>query len=72
MGLDRAIERVDPDVVLIDRHMAQLFENTADPGHPFHHLYVGFEAFKQRHPLEQVCVIRDDTYGTMEVYRRRR
>jgi 4-amino-4-deoxy-L-arabinose transferase-like glycosyltransferase len=71
MGLDRAIERVDPDVILIDRHMARLFESTADPGHDFHHLYLGFEAFKQRHPLEQVCVIRDDTYGTMEVYRRR-
>jgi 4-amino-4-deoxy-L-arabinose transferase-like glycosyltransferase len=66
---DRAIERVDPDVVLVDRHWADLIEATKDPGHPYHSVHTGFEAFATRHRMEPLCVIRDRTYGTMEVYR---
>jgi 4-amino-4-deoxy-L-arabinose transferase-like glycosyltransferase len=69
VSFDRAIERVDPDVVLVDRHWADLIEATKDPEHPYHSVHAGFEAFTTRHQMEPLCVVRDRTYGTMEVYR---
>jgi hypothetical protein len=69
LAFDAAIERVDPDVILIDRHMRDLLGETQDPANDRHYLSVGFERYKTRHPLEPVCSIRDRTYGTLEVYR---
>lgn len=69
MALDDALERMDPDVILIDRHMAALFEAAANPAHRFHHMQVGYEAFVARRRVEPVCVIRNRTYGSMTVYR---
>jgi hypothetical protein len=40
----------------------------ASVGNPNHRLYAGFEAFKQRRHPRLACVIRDPTYGTMQVY----
>jgi len=70
MTLDRAIDRVGPDVILIDRYIEALFENGRDPNrHPDHELYLGFTEYLARHRVEPACVIRDSTYGTMQVFR---
>lgn len=69
VSFDQAIERVNPDVVLVDRYWTDLIEATKDPGHPYHSVRTGFEAFATRHRMDPLCVVRDHTYGTMEVYR---
>jgi 4-amino-4-deoxy-L-arabinose transferase-like glycosyltransferase len=69
LSFDLAVERVNPDVVLVDRHWTDLIEATKDPGHPFHGVHTGFEAFAARHRMEPLCAIRDHTYGVMQVYR---
>jgi 4-amino-4-deoxy-L-arabinose transferase-like glycosyltransferase len=66
--LETALERVNPDVVLIDRHARDLLATTADPAHPYHHIATGFEAFRARRPLVLLCAIHDPSYATMEVY----
>jgi 4-amino-4-deoxy-L-arabinose transferase-like glycosyltransferase len=66
---DEAVERIDPDVILIDRYMAEMFALTADPEDPLHRLSVEYQRFLARHRLSAACVVRDRTYGTMEVYR---
>jgi len=68
MSLDQALERVNPTVVLVDRYIDDLMTKAADSGDPNHQLYVGFEAFKARRYVKLTCVIRDHTYGTMQVY----
>jgi hypothetical protein len=67
--LDAALERLNPDVILLDRHARELLDDTADPRHPYHHIATGFEAFRARRPLVRVCAVLDLSYGTMEVYR---
>ena len=69
MPLDEAIERIDPDVILIDRHMARFFDEAAAPNHPFHALRTGFDAFMARRGAEPVCAIHNRTYDTMRVFR---
>ncbi len=69
LPFEEAIERVDPDVILIDRYMADLFQSTKDPSDRFHHLSTGFERYQARHSLELLCTIRDRTYGPMDVYK---
>jgi 4-amino-4-deoxy-L-arabinose transferase-like glycosyltransferase len=65
---DVAIEQIDPDVILIDRHMRDLFAQTSDPDDPLHRIGDEFAAFTARHPLTPACVVRDRTYGEMQVY----
>jgi 4-amino-4-deoxy-L-arabinose transferase-like glycosyltransferase len=65
---DEAIERVDPDVLLIDRYMDRMLRNARDPAHPYHYQYLGFEAFVARRRASISCVIRDRGYGDMHVY----
>ena len=69
LPFEEAIERVDPDVILIDRYMADLFQSTKDPSDRSHHLSTGFERYQARHSLQLLCTIRDRTYGPMEVYK---
>jgi hypothetical protein len=70
VGFDRAIERVDPDVLLIDPNIRAMFDDGRQPERqPAHDLTAGFDAYLSRHRVELICVIRDTTYGTMEVYR---
>lgn len=69
LTLDEALERVDPDVILVDRYVQLMLDNARPPDHPNHRYYVGFEAFVARRGVEPACVIRDRTYGTMLVYR---
>ena len=68
MDFDAALERVNPDVILVDRYIDDLMTKAAAPGDPNHALYVGFESFKARRRTTLACVVRDRTYGTMQVY----
>ena len=40
----------------------------ASPADPNHSLHVGFESFKARRRTTLACVVRDRTYGTMQVH----
>src|SRR6185436_7563435 len=42
IAFDAALDRVDPDVVLLDRYIDDLMRTAADPRDPNHRLYVGF------------------------------
>jgi 4-amino-4-deoxy-L-arabinose transferase-like glycosyltransferase len=68
MSLDQALERVNPTVILVDRYIDDLMKKATDPDNPNHRLYVGFEVFKARRHAELTCIIRDHTYGTMQIY----
>ena len=68
MDLDAALGRVNPDVILVDRYIDDLMRKAASPGGPNHALYVGFERFKARRRTTLTCVVRDRTYGTMQVH----
>ena len=63
-----ALQRINPNVILMDRYARQLFEATANPSHPYHYLAVAFDAYRQQRTLLPRCVVRDATYGTIEVY----
>ena len=60
--------RDHPDVILVDRYIDDLMRKAASPADPNHALYVGFERFKARRRPALTCVVRDRTYGSMEVY----
>ncbi len=68
MGLEEALEQLNPDVILVDRHIDELMREAANPASPNHAVQVGFEAFKARRHAQSTCVVRDPTYGTMQVY----
>jgi len=69
LTLDEALERVHPDVILVDRYVQAMLDEARPPEHSNHGYFVGFEAFIARRGVEPACVIRDRTYGTMIVYR---
>ena len=69
LTLEQALERVDPDVVLIDRHMAQLFARMANAQDPDHERYLQFWRFMERHEAVLVGAVEDGDYGRMEVFR---
>jgi 4-amino-4-deoxy-L-arabinose transferase-like glycosyltransferase len=66
--LESAIESIHPDVILVDRYMRDMLGEAAAPAHPNHRYFTGFNAFMAAHRIEHACVIRDRTYGSMEVY----
>jgi hypothetical protein len=68
IGLDEALDRLNPDVILVDRHIDDLMTEAASFEHPNYRLHAGFEAFKRRRHPRLTCVINDHTYGTMQVY----
>jgi 4-amino-4-deoxy-L-arabinose transferase-like glycosyltransferase len=68
MSFDRALEQINPTVILVDHNIDDLMEEARPPAHPNHLLYAGFEAFKARHHAKLACVIKDRTYGPMQVY----
>jgi hypothetical protein len=68
ISFDEALERVNPNVILVDRYIDELLTEGANAENPNHQLHVGFEAFKARRHAKLTCVIRDRTYGTMQVY----
>ena len=65
---DEAIERIDPDVLLVDRYMNQLLRAAREPTHPYHETQLAFERFTARRGASIGCVIRDRWYGDMHVY----
>lgn len=67
--LEDALERIDPDIILIDRDMTTFFDAASRPDHPFHAMQTGFETFMTRRHAEPICAIHNRTYGTMSVYR---
>jgi hypothetical protein len=68
MQLDAALERVNPDVILVDRYIDDLMTKAASPADLNHALYLGFERFKARRRMTLTCVVKNRTYGTMQVY----
>jgi hypothetical protein len=68
MSLDEALERISPTVILVDRYIDDVMRQATDPENPNHRLYVGFELFKARRQAKLTCVIRDHTYGPMQIY----
>ncbi|HJZ75395.1 MAG TPA: glycosyltransferase family 39 protein [Vicinamibacterales bacterium] len=68
ISLDEALDRLNPGVILVDRHINDLMTDAARTESPNYQLHVGFEAFKKRRRPQLTCVIKDHTYGTMQVY----
>jgi hypothetical protein len=68
ISLDAALDRINPAIILMDRNARGLFDEAANPSHPFHYLAVGFETYRSHRSLVPRCVVRDPTYGTMEIY----
>ena len=66
--LEEALDAVNPDVVLVDRYISEMLRDAASPAHPNHRYYTGFQDFMAHRHVEPACVIRDPTYGAMEVY----
>ena len=69
LSFDEALERVAPDVILIDVRMARYFDSLADPDHPDHERLLAWRRFAGRHDAALVATIEDHTYGGMEVWR---
>lgn len=69
LPLEDALELINPDIILIDRHMAKFFDAAAESGHPLHAMQTGFDTFLASRRAEPICAIHNRTYGTMIVYR---
>src|SRR5262249_8414877 len=57
--LDVALSRINPSIVLMDRFARQLFDQAADPGHPYHYLATGLDVYRRERSLVPRCVVRD-------------
>jgi hypothetical protein len=68
VSLDSAIERIAPDVILIDRHMRDYFREISDSSNPDHHKYEEFRSYMRRHAASLAGTVDDSTYGRMEIY----
>jgi hypothetical protein len=68
LSLDKALERIDPDIILIDRYMERFFAAAAQPTNPLHRLHTEYAEFVARHRVEPVCAVHNRTYGTMQVH----
>jgi hypothetical protein len=68
MPFDRAIERVNPAAILVDRYFSGMMAEAQDPASRNYQLFIGFERFKTTHHLEPRCDVRNLTYGNMQVY----
>jgi len=69
MTLDAALDRIDPDIILVDFYMGRFLRAAADPDHPSHRTKAEFDVFLARRSAKQVCTIENRTYGSMIVYR---
>ena len=67
--MDAALARVDPDILLVDPPMRELFEAAADPASPYHGLLLAYRALMEQRRGVFVGGIDDATYGRIEVYR---
>ena len=69
LTLQQALDRVDPDVILLDRFISTYLDDNEGLERPGHADAVGVKAFMNDRGAGLVCSIRDQTYGTMLVYR---
>ena len=69
LTLEQALARVDPDVILLDRFISAYLKENKVSNRPAHQDAVGVNAFMEERGARLVCSIRDQTYGTMLVYR---
>jgi hypothetical protein len=68
VAMDEALERVRPDVILIDRHMQEYLDLRSGPDDKEHSSYKAFHTFMDRHRVQVACVVEDEIYGAMRVY----
>ncbi len=68
LTFQQALERINPDVVLVDRYMSQYFDEIADQSHPQNSLYKEYQQYMKRHAAELIKSIEDKTYGRMHIY----
>lgn len=68
LTLEQALERVDPDIVLVDRHIGQMFNRMASPDDPDHERYLQYSRFMERYSATLVGEVDNDDYGRMEIY----
>jgi 4-amino-4-deoxy-L-arabinose transferase-like glycosyltransferase len=66
--LDEALERVAPDVILIDSDMGRYFDALTDAAHPDHERLLAWRRFAEGHGAALIATIDDPTYGTMQVW----
>ncbi len=64
----RALEELDPQIVLVDPAMAAAFANMADPGNPRHAELLAFRDFMSEQGGRLIAVVEDPTYGPVSVY----
>jgi hypothetical protein len=69
VSLAAAVERANPDIILIDRGMASYFDARADPGHPDHGDFLSFQAFIDQRGVEHVATVEDSSYGAVRILR---
>ena len=66
--LDEALDRINPAIVLVDRDIDEMMTRGRDLADRNHALSLGFDAFMARRHASLTCVIRDRTYGVMQVW----
>ena len=68
ISFEDALDVVHPDAILVDHNISEMMGEAASPTHRNHPYYTGFQDFIAHRHVKLVCVIRNQTYGTMEVY----
>lgn len=66
--MDEALDRIDPDVILMDQEMQAYFDELAAPEHPDHALYSGYRRYIDTQKVTVIGVFEDATYGRVVVY----
>lgn len=66
LPFDEGMERLHPDIVLIDHRMKAVFEN---PNTDYGGLSVGFAQWRERHGLLRFGEVDDPSYGPIELWR---
>lgn len=65
---DVALDRVAPDVILIDPRLRNYLDAAAPPDHPRHEEATRFWAWMERRGARLVARVEDRTYGAMDIY----
>lgn len=66
LPFDEGMERLHPDIVLIDHRMNTVFEN---PNTEYGSLSIGFAQWRERHGLLRFGEVEDPSYGAIELWR---
>jgi hypothetical protein len=70
MSFEAALERVAPDVILIERPVAEYVDAIAKPGSSGHEVYVGLKEYLRRHHGRLIgqAVAAECFYSPVRVY----